>query len=186
VEEVMGIGDIFRKNKEKEIDPLSDLSLAELKVGYLVDYDLKTWEVLACNYYDWSEGDISREWQLKGVDDVVYLEKESDDEEEWSLNRKIDFGRLDSEVKEHILETGDPPEKIVFEGATYYMEEMAGGHFYKSGEGPGKEMLRWSYEDDKGHCYLGIEQWGEQDFDATVGEPVEEYQFTNILPREEK
>ena len=43
-------------------------------------------------------------------------------------------------------------------------------------------MLRWSYEDEEGEVYLGIEQWGEWDFDATVGKPVEEYQFTNILP----
>jgi len=157
--------------------------LAELKAGYLVDYDLKTWEVAASNYYDWGDGEVSREWQLKTVADVAYLEKESDDEDEWSLNRKIAFGRLGSEIKEQILETGDPPEKIVFEGTTYYLEEMAGGHFYEKGKDPGKEMLRWSYEDDGGRRYLCIEQWGEQDFDAAVGEPVEEYQFTNILPR---
>lgn len=180
---LMGIRDFFKK-KEKEFDPLSDLSLARLKVGYLVDFDLKTWEVFACNYYDWGDGDISHEWQLKSGDEVVYLEMESDDEEEWSLNRKIPFSRLDSEVTKQILETGDPPEKIVFEGTTYYMEETAGGHFHKDGQGPGKELLQWSYEDDKGRSYLGIEQWGEQDFEATVGEPVEEYQFTNILPRE--
>jgi hypothetical protein len=182
----MKIRDIFRKDKKKEPEPLSDLFLAQLKVGYLVDYDLKTWEVLACNYYDWGEGDISREWQLESADDMVYLEQESDDEEDWSLNRKIPIGRLGSGVKEHIMETGDPPDKILFEGTTYYLEEMAGGHFFKNGQEPGKEMLRWSYEDDGGRSYLGIEQWGEEDFDVTVGEPVEEYQFTNILPREKR
>ncbi len=179
----MGIRDFFKKNKTTELDPLTDLSLAKLKVGYLVDYDLKTWEVVACNHYDWGGGDISHEWQLTSGDEVVYLEMESDDEEEWSLNRKIAFGRLDPEVKKHILETQDPPEEIVFEGTTYYMEEMTGGHFYKNGQGPGKELLRWSYEDDKGRSYLGIEQWGEQDIDASAGKPVDEYQFTNILPR---
>ncbi len=179
----MGVKDLFRKVKKDEPEPLIDLSLAELKAGYFVDYDLKTWEVTASNYYDWGDGDVSREWQLKSADDVAYLEKESDDEDEWSLNRKIAFGRLDSEIKEQILETGDPPEKIVFEGTAYYLEEMAGGHFYEKGQDTGKEMLRWSYEDDGGRRYLCIEQWGEQDFDAAVGESVEEYQFTNILPR---
>ncbi len=181
----MGIKDLFKKDKKKDFDPLSDLSLSKLKVGYLVDYDLKTWEVVASNYYDWSGGDISNEWQLKSGDEVVYLEKESDDEDEWSLNRKIAFGRLGSEVKEHIIETGDPPEEIVFEGTTYYKEETAGGRFYKDGQGTGRELLRWSYEDDDSRSYLSIEQWGEEDFDATIGEPVEEYQFENILPREQ-
>jgi len=181
----MGIRDIFRKSKKDGPDPLSDLSLSELGVGYLVDYDMKTWEVSARNYYEWGGGDISREWQLKSVDDVVYLEKESDDEDEWSLNRKIPFNRLDSEIREKIIETGDPPDEIVFEDISYYIEEMSGGQFYANSKGSGKEMLRWSYEDDEGRRYLDIEQWGEEDFEASVGEPVEEYQFTNILPREQ-
>ena len=152
----------------------------------MVDYDLKTWEVVAYNYYDWGGGDLSHEWQLKNGDGkVLFLEKESDDEDEWNLNQKIPFGRLGSKIKDQILEAGDPPNEIVFEGKTYYMEEMAGGHFHKDGQGPGKELLRWSYEDDEGRGYLGIDQWGEEDFEASLGEPVEEYQFTNILPREQ-
>jgi len=178
----MGIRDFFRKNKKEEFDPLSDLTLSKLKKGYLVDYDLKTWEVSTCDYYDWGKGDVSYEWQLKSGDEVVYLEMESNDEEEWSLNRKIAFGRLDSQVKKRIIETGDPPEKIFFEGGTYYMEETAGGRFYKDSQEPGKEMLQWSYQNDEGRSYLGIEQWGEEEFEATTGKPVEEYQFTNILP----
>lgn len=181
----MGIKDFFRKDKETGPDPLSDLILAKLKVGYFVDYDLKTWEVTGYNVYDWGEGDKSYEWQLKSADDVVYLERESEDEEEWSLNRKVAFSRLGSDVKKKILEGGDPPEQIDFEGTTYYMEETSGGHLREGGgEGPGKEMLRWSYEDESGRSYLGVEQWGEEDFDASIGEPVEEYQFSNILPRE--
>ncbi len=181
----MGIGDFFKRDKKEEPDPLKDLTLAKLKVGYLVDYDLKTWEVVANNYYDWGGGDISHEWQLKSGDEVVYLERESGDNEEWSLNRKIAFGHLGSNVKEHILETGDPPEEIVFEGTTYYRDETGGGRFFKDCQGPGSELLRWSYEDDEGRSYLGLEQWGEEDFDATIGEPVEEYQFINILPRDQ-
>jgi hypothetical protein len=180
----MGIMDFFKKSKKENTEPLGDLSLDKMKKGYLVDYDLKTWEVVAHNYYDWGDGDISHEWQLKSFDETVYLEKESDDEAEWSLSRKITFGSLDAKVKKSIIETGDPPDTIVYEGATYYMEEMAGGHFYKDGKGPGKEFLRWSYEDDAGERYLGIEQWGEEDFEASAGELVESYQFTNILPHE--
>jgi hypothetical protein len=180
----MGLKDFFKK-KKNDPDPLVDLSLTDLKKGYLVDYDLKTWEVIASNYYDWGDEDISYEWQLNSVDEVVYLERESDDEEEWSFNRKINFSRLGPNIKEQIVTTGDPPDEIVFDGKTYYMEEMAGGHFYRDSQGPGKEVLRWSYEDDSGRYYLGIEQWGEADFEATTGEPVEEYQFTNILPHKQ-
>ena len=180
----MGLKDFFKREKKKEPDPLNELTLSNMEPGYLVDYDLKTWEVQARNTYDWGDGEMSREWQLKSVEGVVYLEKETDDDDEWSLNRKVPFLSLGSEVKDRILEKGDPPDTIVFEGITYYLEETAGGHFYKNSKGPGKEMLRWSYEDEDGRRYLGVEQWGEEAFDASTGEPVEEFQFSNILPRD--
>jgi Domain of unknown function (DUF4178) len=180
----MGILDFFKKDKGKDALSVTDLTLSDLEKGYLVDYDLKTWEVLAHNFYDWGDRDISHEWQLSGVDEVVFLEQESDDEDDWSLNRKISFARLGPDIKKQILETGDPPDEIVYDGVTYYMEETAGGHFYQDGQSPGKQMLRWSYEDDSGDRYLGIEQWGETDFEASIGQPVETYQFTNILPKE--
>jgi hypothetical protein len=180
----MGIFDFLKKDKDQGPDPISGLSLKSMKPGYLVDYDLKTWEVAAYNLYDWGEGDQSHEWQLKSGDEVVYLELETDDEDDWSLNRKIPFGKIGAAVKDHILEHDDPPDEIEVDGVTYYLESAAGGHFLKDGEGPGRPLLRWGYEDDDGGRYLGLEQWGEEEFEASSGAPVEEYQFSNILPRE--
>ena len=95
----------------------------------------------------------------------------------------VPFGSLGSGLKEHIQQHGDPPDEIEFEGMTYYLEETAGGHFLKGGQGAGREFLRWSFADESGKKLLEIEQWGENDFEASAGEEVEEYQFTNILPR---
>ena len=178
----MGIFDFLKKGKDATSESLGDLTLDKMKPGDLVDYDLKTWEVVACHSYDWGDGDTSYEWQLKSTNDVVYLQKESDDEEDWSLNRQIHINRLGADVKDKILVSGDPPHEIRYEGVTYYLTETAGGRFLKDSKGPGQEMLSWSYEDDDGSKYLTIEQWGEDDFQASVGIPVEPYQFTNILP----
>ncbi|MFH1134725.1 MAG: DUF4178 domain-containing protein [Pseudomonadota bacterium] len=179
----MGIFDFFKKDKEDEIDPLKDLTLDKLQVGYFVDFDLSTWEVTGYNIYDWGDGDVSREWQLSSSEELLYLEKESDDEDYWSLNKKISFADLDPVVKKTILEKSDPPDVVVFEGVSFYIEEMAGGHFLKGGQGTGTPLLRWGYVDEEGGRLLGIEQWGDNEFEASTGIPVEEYQFTNILPR---
>ena len=178
----MGFKDLFKKAKP-QIDPMTELTLSNLKEGYFLDYDLKTWEVTACNVYDFSEGDKAREWQLKSSDETVYLELESDDEDYWSLSRKVPFESLGDGLKEHIQQQEDPPDEIEFKGTTYYQEETAGGHFLKGGQEPGQEFLRWSFADESGKKLLEIAQWGENDFEASVGEVVEEYQFMNILPR---
>ena len=78
----MGWKDFFcKKEQAPPPDPLRDLRLETLKVGYLVDYDLKTWKVEAYNVYDWGGGEKSYEWQLKSHDDAIYLERETDDED---------------------------------------------------------------------------------------------------------
>jgi hypothetical protein len=174
----------FGKKKKEESGTLTDLGLKDLQVGYFVDYDLKTWEVVARHTYDWGQGDVTQEWQLKSADDTLYLERESDDEEEWSVSRPIPFARLGEAVRGHIRENEDPPEEIEYEGVTYYLDSFGGGQFFRNGEGPGRELLAWDYEDEEGDHYLAIEQWGEEEFEAAVGGPAESYQFTNILPRE--
>ncbi|WP_156360691.1 DUF4178 domain-containing protein [Dethiosulfatarculus sandiegensis] len=181
----MGFFDIFKggdKKTDQGPDVTGGLTLAKLQPGWMVDYDLKTWEVKAHHTYDWSEGDLTHEWQLVSGDAIIYLELEHDDVDDWSLNSLIDFSRLGQGVKTAIQQTGDPPKTIVLDGVTYYMEEMAGGSFLKNTQGPGQNLLRWSYEDDDGEKYLTIEQWGEDEFQAYLGFFVEEYQFTDILP----
>lgn len=178
----MGWKDFFKKEKEAAVESVTHLSLAGLKTGYMVDYDMKSWEVAASHTYDWGEGDATFEWQLKSHDDTIYLERSPGDEDNWSISRKIPIGRVGAGIREHIKTHGDGPDQIEFEGTTYYLEEFGGGHFKEGGQGPGKEVLKWDYTDDSGKKYLTIEQWSENDFEAAVGMPVEEYQFTDILP----
>ncbi len=178
----MGWKDLFRKKDSDKEDLLEKYTLSNLKVGYLVDFDLKTWKVTSSSYYDWGSGDITYEWQLKSFDETIYLEKESDDEDVWSVSKKIPFSKIGHKIKAHIIENDDPPEQIVFEGKTFNLEETGGGHFYKDKNTPGQKLLKWDYIDDSGQNFLTIEQWGESDFEASTGIPVEEYQFTNILP----
>ena len=78
-----------KKKKKEEFDPLQDLVLSKLKVGYFLDYDMKTWEVTEYNIYDWDDGDHSYEWELTSGNEVVYLELEDDDEPEWVVTKKI-------------------------------------------------------------------------------------------------
>ncbi|MBF0451568.1 MAG: DUF4178 domain-containing protein [Candidatus Magnetomorum sp.] len=176
----MGWKDLFRKKEQEE--NLTDLDLSQIKPGYFVDYDLKSWEVKAYNKYDWGAGETSDEWHLACADDAIFLEREFDDEETWIMTRKIPFNKLGAFVREHIKEYEDPPEEISYDNRKYYLEDSAGGYFHPDGKSTSYELLSWTFEDDSGDHLLGIEQWGEDDFSAWIGSPVEAYQFTNILP----
>jgi len=182
----MGLRDFFNRKAKRAPDPLSDLTLEKLKVGYFVDYDMRTWCVEAYNHYDWGSGDITYEWQLVSHDDTLYLEREPDDEDHWSVSRKIPIGKLGIDIKAQVLEHDDPPDEIEVDGTAYYLDETGGGQFHKGGTEPGKDLLKWDYADDSGESYLSIEQWGEAEFEASIGERAEVYQFDNILPAGEE
>ncbi len=170
-----------KKQEEPEIDPLVDLSLATLQVGYLVDYDLTTWKVTAHNRYDY-DGDWTDEWELSSANEVRYLEREEDDEVSWVIYRKISLDAIEEDVADHILEHEDPPETVTCEGVEFEAESSDAGHFHRNGAEDGKPFVNWTYVDDSDRQVLLIEQWGENEFEASLGEIVKEYQFSNILP----
>lgn len=182
----MGLFDFFKKNSTSvQEDTNVNLELEDLRTGCFVDYDLESWKVQAAHKYDW-DGDLSFEWQLVSSSKTLYLQMEEDDVKEWSLFEDISYGSLDSKIRNKLAETGDPPKTIGYNGVKYHLTTVSGGIFLQNGldkkNAEPKEMLAWDFESDDGDRYLSIEQWAEHDFSASIGWPVEEYQFTNILP----
>jgi len=181
----MGFFDFLSKKEPEEIDPLKDLVLSKLHVGFFLDYDMKTWEVTAHNTYDYGDGYFSEEWELTSGNDIRYLERYEDDDVEWSFCQKIPIGKLENNIRQHIMEHEDPPEKIRYENSDYFLDDSGAAYYSKAGNGAREELIYWTYitEDEKN--FITIEQWGESEFEASTGLYVEEYQFTNILPGNE-
>lgn len=180
----MRIRDFFRDKKDEPLDPLKDLILSKLQPGFMVDYDMKTWQVTAHNKYDYGEGYTSEEWELTGAGEAWYLERYEDDKVEWSFCKKIPIGSIEDDIRKHIIETDDPPKKIEYQGESYYLDESGAAYFLKDGKEPRQEFIFWTFIDEKENKFISIEQWGEQEFEASAGLYVEEYQFINILPGE--
>jgi hypothetical protein len=173
----------FKKKQEEEseaIDP-TNITLSDLKPGFVLDYDLKTWQVTAHHYYEY-DGDRVDEWELSCGDDTAYLDREEDDGITWTLTRKIRISDIENNIRAHMRENDDPPDEITYNNKTYHGESSAVGQFYKDGEEPSQEFITWDYLDDSEKHTLSLEQWGDDEYDASVGEIVEDYQFTNILP----
>ncbi len=176
--------DFFKKKKKEEFR-IEDLVLAKLKTGFMVDYDMQTYCVAGYNKYQWNEGGVTDEWELKSANETWFLERsEEDGEVEWSLCRKLSVSELEGDVASEIVRNEDPPEVVVFQGNRFTFEEDDIGEFFRGGSGEALSFVAWDYEDELGKQFLTIEQWGETKFDMQVGFKVEEYQFTNILPGE--
>jgi hypothetical protein len=179
----MGLKKWFGRGREDdESDSLVEFTLSAMKVGYLVDYDMETWEVTAYNTYDYS-GFEAREWVIESSDKVVYLERsDSEGEVSWTLTESISLSQISEDVIEHTLRHDNPPKDLTYDGRSHRLMESGAGLFHESAEGPGTSFISWTYSDESGRNVLFVTQYGERDFKSVAGEYVEEYQFTNILP----
>jgi hypothetical protein len=176
----MGLRDRLFGSKTEAPDPLADLVLAKLKVGYLLDYDMQTWQVTGYARYTFSgQDDAVEEWELTAADQQRYLELADG---AWSLSRKIAIDDISGDVRKHILDHDDPPKQVVFEGTEFRLDASYAGQMVANGSGPGADVIRWEFVDGAETTFVGIEQWGETEFSAAAGFVVEDYQFSHILP----
>lgn len=163
------------------IDPLADLSLDKLREGFMVDYEMRTWEVTKHAKLDY-DGWPADEWTLENDDDMLYLEHEDDSGDVFYLSEPIDLAEVrtdDGPLREVLRDQDAPPATVMHDGTTYTLDE----------EGPVTRMVRgeqmrayyWSYA--SGDDFIAFERFGESDWSAYAGREVEPYEFDNILPR---
>ncbi len=176
--------DLFGKKKkeEEEVDPL-DIKLSRLKKGYILDYDLSSWEVKEVYNYDWGDQFFTREYKIFNGKDSRYLHVEEDDELELILSQKIKPVTIDADIPEHIIKHGHPPKKLHFKGKTYNLESESPGYFNEEDK-PEQwvEHISWTYYDEEEENIINIEQWGEREFEASVGKVLKEFEISNVIP----
>jgi len=184
----MGISKWFGRSKEEE--PIGEYTLVMMQPGFLVDYDLKTWQVTEKKLYDY-EGDEATEWELHAESEVRFLERSEDDGRVvLSLTHSVSIRDFDEDVMGAILEEEDPPETVHLAGRAFAATESSTGVQRVADEGTqddetatekDRNFVSWTYESEDGHVVFVL-RWGDRDFSAYEGEYVEEYQFRDILP----
>jgi len=159
---------LFGNNKPKPA--VEDRTVMNLKVKDIVTYDLEDYEVVGKLSYN-DHGFKWYAYQLQGLNKVIWLSVEMDDELELGIYEKA------------TLKLQEPlPKKIEYNGTTYYQDEF--GTAVVKGEGrsqnvDGVQCRYFSYYDDQDETALSIEIWG-NDIEASTGYDIEEYEIKII------
>lgn len=181
----MGLFDKLFQKKESHYDS-TNIRVHDLDVGFVFDYDLSTWEVQGIYEYDWGNNYFTREFKINNGSDTRYLSLEEDDELCLSVSKKIKVRVLGEHVMDDLMNREKPPGKIHYEGTEYFLEKEAPGYFHDIAKGKDdwEEFISWNFEDDAEKQIITIEQWGEKDFEASIGKNIDEFEISNILPGE--
>lgn len=179
----MGLFDRFKKKEEPHYDP-NNLRIQDFRVGFMFDYDLKTWVIKEEYEYDWGDNYFTREYKLESADDTAYLHIDHNDEGFMTLSRKLKVRALGEDIPEEIIENKRPPKKISYKETDYFLDKESPGYFSDDPEDDDSwiEFISWDYYDAEGKLVACVEQWGARDFEASYGKVVEDYEITNILP----
>lgn len=176
----MGILDFFKKDKpESKVD----FTLNEMKIGFMVDYFMKTWEVKKVYIYDWGNNFYSREYLLDAGNETLYLSVQEDDKLMCSVWQKLDLSDIDPTLARTITREDDAPQQLVYENKTFIRIESSQGLCSEEGDDGESEFINWMYENKETKELLSIDRWGEEEYSSAKGKNVNEYEFSTILPR---
>ncbi|MCS6968840.1 MAG: DUF4178 domain-containing protein [Cytophagales bacterium] len=162
-------------------DP-TNIKVTDLRIGFVFDYDMKTWEVIDEFEYDWGDQLFTYEYKITSGTETLYMRVEERDKLYCIFTQKLPFGKL-GQAAQFFKERQTGPSTIDFEGTTFYLDREKPGFFRSTQDEDSIEVIQWDYLDDTGKYILVIHQWDEQDFELSVGvvEPVSV--VSNILPR---
>ena len=182
----MPFGRLFggkKKRKGMGEPPVRDYTLQTMAVGYLVDYDMETWQVVEYSVYDYEGGFSTEEWVLRASnDDIRFLERSVEHTKNyWTLSETLSFDIIEEEAIAILQSEDEELNEFTIDGEIFRLTESGHGRARVDGEGQGRHFVAHSFEGPEG-AVLFVMQWGERDFDLAGGAYVEEYQFTNILP----
>ncbi len=170
----------FKKKKEPDYDP-TNIKITDLKKGFVFDYDLSQWEVQEEYTYDWGDEFFSKEYKISDGSKTLFLSVEEDDELEIALHEKVRLSTFDEDIESEIINNERPPKVIHYKGTTFRRESESPGYFNDGGDS-WAEMISWDYYDNDEEQVVTIEQWGEREFEASVGKYIESFMISNIMP----
>lgn len=174
----------FKKKKDVKID----YELTDLNVGFVFEYDLETWVVKESYEYDWGNESFSYEHKVTNGKDTLYLAVEVDDELYITLSKKVPTAKIVEGLSKYVSENKQPPEKLEYDGKTFYFDEESAGYYRDMSKGTGRddddwtEFISWDYYDEDEEYNINIEQWDEKSFEVSYGKMLKAFQISNILP----
>jgi len=161
-----------------------NLRVTDLRKGFMLDYDLNTWEVTQEYEYDWGNEFYTREYKIVNGREERYLSVEVDDEIDLALWQKINLAAIDRNLASYIMSNDEPPRELSLGGVSYHRTEESLGYWRNTSSSNWQKFINWDYENADGDKYISLERWGEEEFEASTGIKVKEYEISNILPRE--
>jgi len=169
------------KSKQSEIeDTQIDFEIEDLKKGYFLDYDLKTWQVNDFSTYTWDNGVNDFESTLFDGKDTLYLTYETvNNASSIYWEKKIDdiwvAARNKIRANQDMIQ-----ETFSFNNKVYHFAAEGSARVKSTKET--YTMVNWLFESEDGKHLVSLNKYEDGSIDAYVGIKITNHQISNITP----
>jgi len=174
------IMNLFKSKKSEVEDTQIDFEIEDLKKGYFLDYDLKTWQITDFSTYSWDNGVTDFESTLFDGKDKLYLSYETVNDNT-SLFWEQDIDKIWVAARNKIRANQDlTQETFTFDNKNY--------HFAAEGSAKVKStketytLVNWLFESEDRMHLISFNKYGDGFIEAYAGIRITKYQISNITP----
>ena len=153
----------------------------DIQKGYILDYDMRSWEVKDVAVYTWENGVKDYEYTLNDGKDELFLNYESADQKlsiywEGKINEIWPTGKgLMRKGKDMI------DEEVKYKGDTYYFLGEGAAKVKNSREQ--YYLQNWLFENASETQLLSFNLYDDRSMDAYIGMKIPSHAISNILKR---
>ncbi len=173
------IKNMFRANKGGT-DVTINHTVRDLKKGWILDYDLRSWEVKGTAIYKWENGSTDHECTLNDGKTTRYLSFSVGDSLKLSIFDDANLDAINGQLRSRAL-SGNPLQEFVYRQRQYRLVD--GGRAFVKSDAEEYEMENWLYADTDHQQLVSVNSYGDHSAEAFTGQYIKEIDVSNILPR---
>ena len=162
-------------------DP-SRISPSNLDVGFLLDYNLKTWHVNAKRQLDWSTGESELEFHIStGLERNIIHARTSAFNQSVTICSEVSLTLLG--LNEQMLNPMSLQKTLYYQGQSFFLDKQLSGHSYVGDSDHGQQIMLFHYLDESRIFCIRVER-SAGDIRALIGQEIQPEHISDILPGE--
>lgn len=167
------------KKKEEETPIAIDQTIHDLKKGYLLDYNLESWEVLASFTYKY-KGYSSNEYKIRSSSETRFLNVSDTNDLLLGMSKEANINNIDSGLRDSVA-NGQPLVRLTLGDEVYNLKESAQGEFTDDALQDWAQFSSWEYVNSANTKFIYVSQWEDNSIECYVGDYLKEHEISNIL-----
>ena len=171
---------LFIKKKEEEEEPIQiEKTVHDLDVGYILDYDMESWEVLASYTYRY-KGHVAKEYKIRSSGETRFLNVSDSNSLLLSISKEANINNVDASLRSSVL-SNQPIVRLTWEHENYTLKESTQGQFTDDRLQDWASFSSWEYVNADNSKFVYVSRWEDGSVECFVGDYLKEYQISNIL-----